>query len=226
LGGAALHGRFAHPDLSSILNANIRRTAMHAANEATSLTQGTGVWAAIGSQPLTNTAEGAMNPITPTTAPPGLPADLEALMRSLKMPHAPALGPELIATARAQHWDPAVSSIPPLRRSGQARRPDNSVTRGGVRILRARARRDRRYRPAAGDYGRRRRTLPVRGAAYEARSVAVSANLDPAGFDKLMPKTLGLPAPACPYSLPTGVPMSGHVCVVTLSPLSHDGDVR
>jgi hypothetical protein len=104
LGGAALHGRFAHPDLSSILNANIRRTAMHAANEATSLTQGTGVWAAIGSQPLTNTAEGAMNPITPTTAPPGLPADLEALMRSLKMPHARALGPELIATARAQRW--------------------------------------------------------------------------------------------------------------------------
>lgn len=40
LGDAALHGRFAHPDLASILNANIRRTTTHAANEATSLTQG------------------------------------------------------------------------------------------------------------------------------------------------------------------------------------------
>jgi hypothetical protein len=48
-----------------------------------------------------------MNPITPTTAAPGLPADLEALMRSLKMPHARALGPELIAAARGQRWVPA-----------------------------------------------------------------------------------------------------------------------
>ncbi|MCR1163691.1 IS21 family transposase [Paenarthrobacter sp. UW852] len=54
LGDAALHGRFAHQDLASILNANIRRTTTHAANEATSLTQGTGAWAAIGN-PATNT---------------------------------------------------------------------------------------------------------------------------------------------------------------------------
>ena len=45
-----------------------------------------------------------MNPIN-TTAP-ALPADLEAMMRSLKMPHARALAPELIATARAQRWEP------------------------------------------------------------------------------------------------------------------------
>ena len=49
-----------------------------------------------------------MSPVstTNTTAPP-LPADLEALMRQLKMPHARALAPELIATARAQRWEPA-----------------------------------------------------------------------------------------------------------------------
>ncbi|MDY7544402.1 ATP-binding protein [Cryobacterium sp. 10I1] len=39
-------------------------------------------------------------------AAPALPADLEALMRQLKMPYARALAPELIATARAQRWEP------------------------------------------------------------------------------------------------------------------------
>ena len=33
---------------------------------------------------------------------PGLPADLEALMRQLKMPYARALAPGLIATAQAK----------------------------------------------------------------------------------------------------------------------------
>jgi transposase len=56
LGDAAVHGRFAHPDLASILNANIRRTTTHAANEATSLTQGTGAWAAIGNPALNTPA--------------------------------------------------------------------------------------------------------------------------------------------------------------------------
>ncbi|WP_442781230.1 ATP-binding protein [Arthrobacter sp. MMS18-M83] len=49
-----------------------------------------------------------MSPVNTTnTAAPPLPADLEALMRSLKMPHARALAPDLIATARAQRWEPA-----------------------------------------------------------------------------------------------------------------------
>lgn len=48
MGPAALHGRFAHGDLASILNATTQRTTTHAANETTSLTQGTSVWAAIG----------------------------------------------------------------------------------------------------------------------------------------------------------------------------------
>jgi len=41
-----------------------------------------------------------------TAAAPALPAELEALMRQLKMPYARALAPELIATARAQRWEP------------------------------------------------------------------------------------------------------------------------
>lgn len=52
LGDAALHGRFAHGDLASILNANIRRTTTHAADEARSLTQGTGAWAGLGTMSL------------------------------------------------------------------------------------------------------------------------------------------------------------------------------
>jgi len=51
LGDAALHGRFAHGDLPSILNANIRRTTTHAANETRSLTQGTSAWAGLGAEP-------------------------------------------------------------------------------------------------------------------------------------------------------------------------------
>jgi hypothetical protein len=48
LGDAALHGRFARGDLASILNANITRTTMHAADETRSLTQGTAAWAPLG----------------------------------------------------------------------------------------------------------------------------------------------------------------------------------
>ena len=44
LGNAALHGRFAHGDLPSILNATTSRTTTHAANEDRSLTQGTAAW--------------------------------------------------------------------------------------------------------------------------------------------------------------------------------------
>ena len=39
------------------------------------------------------------------TAPP-LPADLEALLRRLRLPHIRAHAPEVIATARAQRWEP------------------------------------------------------------------------------------------------------------------------
>src|SRR5205823_3218076 len=50
--------------------------------------------------------------------------------------------------------------------------------------------RGRCHRPAAGLTGCRRGLLPSGGAAYEKRSVAVSSNVHPAGFDELMPKTL------------------------------------
>jgi hypothetical protein len=66
LGDATLHGRFAHPDLASILNANI-----HAANEATSPTEGAAAWAAIGNPALNPHSQqqyggGPMSPMTTT----------------------------------------------------------------------------------------------------------------------------------------------------------------
>nr|WP_231497278.1 IS21 family transposase [Arthrobacter sp. MA-N2] len=57
LGNAAVHGRFAHPDLASILNANIQRTTAHSADETRSLTQGTGAWAAMGAGPFATPKE-------------------------------------------------------------------------------------------------------------------------------------------------------------------------
>ena len=220
--------------------------------------------------------------VTVNTAP-GLPGELESMMRQLKMPYARALAPELIATAKAQRWDPvevitalfveeitgrsrsmlasrrkaagfptgktfetwdeAVSSIPaPTQQSlrtlewigrkenvvvcgpsgtgktfflealGQqiveagmrvawfrledlgalvrAHRSDDSITRVVARILRADL-------VVIDDIG----LLPVGtdaaeglyrlvNAAYEKRSIAISSNLHPSGFDELMPKTL------------------------------------
>ena len=40
-----------------------------------------------------------------TTAPP-LPADLEELLRKLRLPHIRRHAPEVVATAKAQRWEP------------------------------------------------------------------------------------------------------------------------
>jgi DNA replication protein DnaC len=218
----------------------------------------------------------------PPAAPP-LDDELEALLRRMRLPHIRRVAPEVLATARAQRWepaevlrvllteevagrgrssigqrraaagfptgktfdtwDPALSSIPRptqaalrtlewltrrenlvvcgpsgtgktffLEALGQAaveggrkvawfsletlgvlvrrHRADDSVTRAVARILRADL-------VVVDDIG----LLPVGpdaaeglyrlvDVAYEKRSVAVSSNLHPAGFDEIMPKTL------------------------------------
>ena len=40
-------------------------------------------------------------------ASPPLPADLDAVLRRLRLPHIRRHAPEVIATAKAQRWDPA-----------------------------------------------------------------------------------------------------------------------
>ena len=223
----------------------------------------------------------AMTTRTPT--PPPLDDALEALLRRMRLPHIRRAAPEVLATAKAQRWDPAevlrvllveevagrdrsslatrraraafptgktfeawneaTSSIPAptqaalrtlewigraenlvvcgpagtgktflLEALGQAaveagrhvawftlealgvlvrrHRADDSVTKAITRILRADL-------VIVDDIG----LLPVGpdaaeglyrlvDAAYERRSVAVSSNLHPSGFDELMPKTL------------------------------------
>jgi DNA replication protein DnaC len=233
----------------------------------------------------------AAAPAAMTTAPPaaGMPAppplegELDALLRRLRLPHIRRAAPEVLATARAQRWEPAevLSTLLAAEAAGRARssratrraaagfptgktfsawdqgassipvptqaalrtlewvgrrenlvvcgpsgtgktfflealgqlaveagskvawftleslgalvrrhRADDSVTKAVARILRADL-------VVVDDIG----LLPVGpdaaeglyrlvDAAYERRSVAVSSNLHPAGFDELMPKTL------------------------------------
>jgi DNA replication protein DnaC len=220
---------------------------------------------------------------TRTPAPPTLDDELDRLLRRMRLPHIRRAAPEVLATAKAQRWDPAevlrvllteevagrdrsalatrraraafptgktfevwddqLSSIPTATQSalrtlewidrrenlvvcgpagtgktfllealGQAaveaskhvawftlealgvfirrHRADDSVTKAISRILRADV-------VVVDDIG----LLPVGtdaaeglyrlvDAAYQRRSVAVSSNLHPSGFDELMPKTL------------------------------------
>jgi DNA replication protein DnaC len=220
---------------------------------------------------------------TRAPAPPPLDPDLEGLLRRMRLPHIRRAAPEVLATAKAQRWDPAevlrillteeiagrdrsalatrraraafptgktfaawdeaLSSIPVPAQSalktlewigrhenlvvcgpagtgktfllealGQAavetgrhvawftleslgvlirrHRADDSLTKAISRILRADL-------VIVDDIG----LLPVSpdaaeglyrlvDAAYERRSIAISSNLHPSGFDELMPKTL------------------------------------
>ncbi len=42
----------------------------------------------------------------PSSAPP-LPEDVDSLLRTLRLPHIRRAAPEVLATAKAQRWDPA-----------------------------------------------------------------------------------------------------------------------
>jgi len=216
------------------------------------------------------------------TAPP-LPEDLETLLRRLRLPHIRRHAPDVVATAKAQRWeplevlrallaeeaagrdraalatrraaagfptgktfdawDPALSSIPAptqqafrtlewihrkenlvvcgpsgtgktflLEALGQQaveeglkvswftledlgallrrHRADDTVTKAIARVLRADLIivDDIGLLPVATDAAEGLYRLV--DAAYEKRSVAISSNLHPAGFDELMPKTI------------------------------------
>jgi len=218
-----------------------------------------------------------------TPEPPPLPEDLEALLRRMRLPHIRRTAPEVLATARAQRWepaevlrvllieelagrersstatrraaagfptgktfeawDPALSSIPAPTQSAlralewigrrenlvlcgpsgtgktmflealgqvaveaglrvawfsleslgvliRAHRADDTVTKAIARILRADL-------VVVDDVGllavgpdAAEGLYRLVDAAYERRSVAISSNLHPSGFDELMPKTL------------------------------------
>ncbi len=220
---------------------------------------------------------------TPTPSPPPLPADLDAILRRLRLPYLRKHAPEVLATAKAQRWDPAevlrvllteeaagrdvatrntrrraagfpsgktlaswdetASSIPPPTQSALATlewiaRAENLAVSGpsgtgkshwvealghaaidaGMRVswftletLTATIGRAKADASIAKTVARITRAdlvviddigmLPagqdaaeafyrVIDAAYERRSVAVTSNLHPSGFDTIMPKTL------------------------------------
>ena len=224
-----------------------------------------------------------MKTTSPISTAPPLPVDLEDLLRRLRLPHIRRHAPEVVATAKAQRWEPAevlkalfaeevagrersalatrraaagfptgktfevwnpaASSIPAptqqalrtlewvhrrenlvvcgpsgtgktflLEALGQhaveqglrvawftledlgtllrRHRADDSVTKAIARVLRADlvVVDDIGLLPVAQDAAEGLYRLV--DAAYEKRSVAVSSNLHPAGFDELMPKTI------------------------------------
>jgi DNA replication protein DnaC len=42
-----------------------------------------------------------------STKPPAIPEELEAILRRMRLPYLPQAAPDVLATARAQRWDPA-----------------------------------------------------------------------------------------------------------------------
>ena len=226
---------------------------------------------------------GQSAPVAGVPVAPPLPADLEALLRRMRLPYMRTAAPDILATARAQRWDPAevikallmeevtgrersalqtrrtqagfptgktfdawqeaASSIPQptqqaLRTLEWVHRKENLVVCGpsgtgktfflealgqqaveeGLRVawftledLGQLLRRHRADDTVSKAISRILRAdvivvddiglLPVShdaaeglyrlvDAAYEKRSIAISSNLHPAGFDELMPKTL------------------------------------
>lgn len=58
--------------------------------------------------PTVTTARAAQSaPVVGVPPAPPLPADLEALLRGLRLPHIRRHAPQVLATAKAQRWDPA-----------------------------------------------------------------------------------------------------------------------
>ena len=54
-------------------------------------------------------------------APPPLDAGLDQLLRRMRLPHMRRIAPEVLATAKAQRWDPRRGAPRTARRGG--RRP-------------------------------------------------------------------------------------------------------
>ena len=130
-------------------------------------------------------------------AAPPLPEDVHALLRRLRMPHTRAAAPEVLATARAQRWEAveqglhvAWFTLEDLGGLIRRHRADDTVSKAIGRVLRADlvVIDDIGLLAVAADAAEGLYRLV--DAAYEKRSVAISSNLHPAGFDELMPKTL------------------------------------
>ncbi|MGS1130950.1 ATP-binding protein [Micrococcus luteus] len=97
-----------------------------------------------------------------------------------------ALGQQAVEEGKRVAW----FTLEDLGAMIRAHRPDDTITKAVARILRADliVIDDIGLLPVADDAAEG--LYRIVDAAYEKRSVAISSNLHPAGFDELMPKTL------------------------------------
>jgi len=163
-----------------------------------------------------------MSTATPTPSAPPLDAELERLLKRMRLPYIRRAAPELLATAKAQRWDPGevlkallTEEVSGRDRSALTTRRTRAgfptgktfaawdptlssipaPTQSALRTLEWIHRRENLV--VCGPSGTGKTFLlealgqqAVEDAAYEKRSIALSSNLHPAGFDELMPKTM------------------------------------
>ena len=104
LGDAALNGRFGAPGPRLHPQRHIRRTTTRRPTSPGRWPKAPAAGPGSARRPNPRSHRGAGG--GRVSAAPALPAEVEQLMRQLKMPYARALAPELIATAKAQRWEP------------------------------------------------------------------------------------------------------------------------
>ena len=126
LGVAAAAGRFAEGDLLAIVHHRANGASIAAlvvADEDHSVQPGTSAWASFGTRAdrrrrrdqrgvlMTTTTRrprprDVPEPTTTSTAP-DLPDELLAVLKRMRLPYLRDAAPDVLATARAQRWDPA-----------------------------------------------------------------------------------------------------------------------
>src|SRR5262249_55791912 len=121
LSRAAGAGRFGEDDLVSILSHAHRSQPLHVvrADESFSAQQGTSTWEGFGRRASCGRSHHSGHPLLPpgatdrrgrtmrTPEAPPLPAELDALLKRMRLPYFRRVAPEVCATARAQRWEPA-----------------------------------------------------------------------------------------------------------------------
>jgi hypothetical protein len=72
-------------------------------------------------------------PATGMPAPPPLEGELDALLRRLRLPHIRRAAPQVLATARAQRWEPAevLRTLLAAEATGRERSSPRDQTGGG-----------------------------------------------------------------------------------------------
>ena len=115
------------------------------------------------------------------------------LLRELRLPHMRRTAADLLATAKAQRWDPA-EAVKALLAEELAGRQASSINSrrkaAGFPTPKTFDAWDETVSSIPATAETAEALYRVVDAAYEKRSIALSSNLHPAGFGELMPKTI------------------------------------